>query len=31
MAQNYLEMIKGLVEQKISNMTPEERMDMLNA
>ena len=30
MAQNYLEMIKGLVEQKISNMTPEERMDMLN-
>ena len=31
MAQNYLEMIKGLVEEKISNMTPEERMDMLNA
>lgn len=31
MAQNYLEMIKGLVEQKISSMTPEERMDMLNA
>ena len=30
MAQNYLEMIKGLVEEKISNMTPEERMDMLN-
>lgn len=31
MAQNYLEMIKGLVEEKINKMTPEERMDMLNA